>query len=64
MDLQNELEGWQEQEPFLDNLSWPIFLPDEWAKDHGELKRQDFELNEVKLKEYAVEITALRSEIL
>ena len=29
VDLENELESWQEQEEYEDNISWPIFLPDE-----------------------------------
>ena len=32
IDLANELEANEEQQPFEDNLSWPIFLPDAWAK--------------------------------
>ena len=59
MDLENELERWQEQDEYQDNISWPIFLPDEWAKDLGRLKMEDYKLNEEELKDYAIEISAL-----
>jgi hypothetical protein len=64
MDLTNELEAWEEQEQYQDNISWPIFLPDEWAKDLGMLKKEDHKLSEEEIKAYAVEITALRLEIM
>ena len=63
-DLANELEALEEIDPFRDNISWPIFLPDEWAKDLGVLKKEDFALGEKKLKDYAVEITALRMKVM
>ena len=64
MDLANELEALEEQEQYQDNISWPIFLPDEWAKDLGMLKKEDHKLSEEEIKAYAVEITALRLEIM
>ena len=64
MDLANELEVHEKHEGFEDNISWPIFLPDEWAKEYGMLKKEDWELKEEQLKEWAVEITALRMEIM
>ena len=60
MDLANELEALEEQEEYLDNISWPIFLPDAWAKDLGMLKMEDHKLSEEDIKAYAVEISALR----
>ena len=60
MDLANELEACEEQEQYLDNISWPIFMPDVWAKDLGMLKMEDHKLSEEDIKAYAVEISALR----
>jgi hypothetical protein len=45
-DMENEQQSWQEVEEFRDNISWPIFLPDEWAKELGELKKEDWALKE------------------
>ena len=64
MDLKNDLEAGQDQEQYQDNISWPIFLPDAWAKDLGMLKMEDHKLGEEEIKAYAVEISALRLEIL
>ena len=63
-DLANELEALEEIDPFQDNISWPIFQPDDWAKDYVGLKTEDWKLSEDKLREYAGEITALRTEVL
>ena len=46
MDLKNDLEASQDQEQYQDNISWPIFLPDAWAKDLGMLKMEDHKLSD------------------
>ena len=63
-DLANELEALEEIDPFHDNISWPIFMPDEWAKDYAGLKTEDWKLSQEQLKEHAIEFSALRAEIL
>ena len=33
VDLANELLAQEEHGPYHDNISWPIFMPDEWARE-------------------------------